>query len=224
MDNKKGFAIIAIIVGIMGIGMGIYTITTVSSSFEQETSQQELRSLVLNGSPVVGSLDAPVMIIEYGDYQCPNCMRFNTQIKPLIVENYINTGKASLIFKDFVIYGQDSANAAVATHCAAEQNKYWEMHDHIYANQRTINSGWLSTDNIKRFASEIGLDIQQFNTCITTDRYNQQITSNFDEGRSLGVDGTPSFIIINDKGQSQFIRGAQPFTVFKQVIDEMLVS
>ena len=229
--NKKSFAIIAIIVGAVGVGIGAYTIVNVSTNLDQQssiapadTSDQGLHSLMLNGSPVLGSMDAPITIIEYGDYQCPNCQRFATQIKPLIVENYINTGQVKLVFKDFTIYGNDSVNGAIATYCAGEQNKFWELHDYIYENQGAVNSGWLSINNIKKFASEVGLGMQQFNTCFDERKYNQQVTENFEQGKSIGITGTPTFIIINSDGEAKAVPGAQPYTVFKQVLDEMLES
>ena len=107
---------------------------------------------------------------------------------------------------------------------AGEQNKYWEMHHQLYANQMTINSGWLSTYNIKKFASEVGLDMQQFNMCLESGKYSQQVGANFEQGKSIGVSGTPTFIIIGNDGQSKVVPGAQPYEVFKQVLDKMLVS
>jgi len=230
-SNKKSFAIIAIIVGVMGIGIGAYSIATVGSRLDQTTTPSEsisltstegLHPLALNGSPLLGSLGAPITIVEYGDYQCPNCQRFATQVKPLIVENYINTGKAKLIFKDFTIYGNDSVNGAIAAHCASEQNKFWEMHDLMYQGQKAINSGWLSVDSIKKFVSGIGLDMQQFNSCFDGKKYAQKVTENFNDGKSAGVNGTPTFIIIDSRGQIVTIQGAQPFNTFKQVLDKML--
>lgn len=176
----------------------------------------------LNGSPLLGSQDAPITIVEYGDYQCPNCQRFATQIKPLIIENYINTGKAKLVFKDFTIYGKDSINGAIGANCASEQNKFWEMHNAMYMNQMAINSGWLSIDSIKSFASAIGLDMQQFNSCFDSKRYAQKVAENTNEGKNAGVTGTPTFFIVDSTGQIVTIRGAQPFNVFKQVLDNML--
>jgi len=230
-SSKKSFAIIAIIVGAVGIGIGVYSIATVVSAIDQTATSSEwtllpsiseLHRLALNGSPLLGSPDAPITIVEYGDYQCSNCKRFATQVKPLIIENYINTGKVKLVFKDFTIYGNDSVNGAIAAHCASEQNKFWEMHDFMYQNQKAVNSGWLSVDSIKKFASGIGLDMQQFNTCFDSKRYAQQVTENFNDGKSAGVKGTPTFIIINSGGLTVTVPGAQPFNTFKQVLDKML--
>ncbi len=229
--GKKSFAIIAIIVGVVGAGIGTYSIATVGSRLNQTTTPNEsipstktegLNQLASNGSPLLGSKDAPITIVEYGDYQCPNCMRFAAEIEPLIVENYINTGKAKLIFKAFPIYGDDSVNGALAAYCAGEQNKYWEMHDLMYHNQQAINSGWLSSDNIKKFASGIGLDMQPFNSCFDGKKYTQKVTENFNEGKSAGVSGTPTFIIIDSKGQIVTVPGAQPFDTFRQVLDKTL--
>jgi len=230
-SNKKSFAIIAIIVGAIGVGIGTYSIVTVGSRIDQTATQSEwillpstegLHPLALNGSPLLGSPSAPITMVEYGDYQCPNCQRFATQVKPLIVENYINTGKVKLVFKDFTIYGNDSVNGAIAAHCASEQNKFWEMHDLMYQNQNAINSGWLSADNIKRFASGMGLDMQQFNQCFDGKKYAQKVTENLNDGKSAGVNGTPTFIIIDSSGQIVTVSGAQPFITFKQVLDKML--
>ncbi|MEM2759905.1 MAG: DsbA family protein [Nitrososphaerales archaeon] len=229
-SSKKGFAIIAMIVGVIGIAIGVYTISaasiklSVSSVPSIETGKGKgFLSLTSNDYEILGSSDAPITIIEFGDYQCPNCMRFAKEVKPLLVENYINLGKVKLVFKDFTIYGTDSISGALATHCAAEQKRYWEMHDYIYANQEAINSGWLRADNIKKFAYEIGLEIQQFSACFDERRYNEQVMKNFEDGKSVGVKGTPTFIIVNSSEETQVISGAQPFGVFKQVLDEMLV-
>jgi protein-disulfide isomerase len=230
-SSKKSFAVIAIIVGVVGVGIGVYSIATIGSRLEQttipsewvlSTGTEELHPLALNGSPLLGSSNAPITIVEYGDYQCSNCQRFATQVKPLIIENYINTGKVKLIFKDFTIYGSDSVNGAIAAHCANEQNKFWEMHDFMYQNQKAINSGWLSVDSIKKLASDIDLDTQQFKTCFDSKKYAQKVTENFNDGKAAGVKGTPTFIIINGEGQMVTVQGAQPFSTFKQVLDKML--
>lgn len=231
MENKKSFAIIAILVGAVGVGLGIYTITLAGSeliqpgsSTESNPDQQRFESLLEDGSPILGSSNAPLTIIEFGDYQCSNCYRFNTQVKPMIMENYIDAGKVNLVFKDFTIYGRDSVNGAIATYCADEQNRYWEMHDYIYQNQRAVRSGWLSTENIRGFASDLGLDMQQFNTCYDEQRYDDRVMNNFEDGKSLGVTGTPTFLVFDNSGESETIRGAQPYSVFEQVLDRMLVN
>jgi protein-disulfide isomerase len=232
-NSKKSFAIVAIIVGATGIGIGAYSIASVASTLSQgqtetptesalSSSKEESHQLISDDYPLLGSPSAPVTIVEYGDYQCPNCKRFATQTKPLIVENYINNGKAKLIFKDFIVYGNDSANGALAAHCASDQDKFWEMHDHMYQNQEGINSGWLSVDNIKKFASGVDLNMQQFNSCFDSKKYAHQVAESLSEGKTLGVNGTPTFIIIDSNGEMMTVKGAQPFSIFKQVLDSLL--
>ncbi|MFQ5970222.1 MAG: DsbA family protein [Nitrososphaerales archaeon] len=230
-SSRKSFAIIAIIVGAAGIGIGAYTIATIGADIDQSlpmptnpSSESALHPSALNGSPVLGSLDAPITVVEFGDYQCSKCQRFALQTKPLIIENYINTGKAQLVFKDFTVYGSDSINGAIATHCAAEQNMFWELHNYLYQNQKAINSGWLSAENIRNFTLDLGLNMAQFNKCFDERKYLMKVTKNFEEGRSIGVSGTPTFIIIGPDGQSTRVSGAQPFKVFQQVLDKMLVG
>jgi len=229
-SSKKSFAILAIIVGTAGIGIGTYSIATVASTLSQtdvpteslSSNTQESHHLILGGFPSLGARDASVTIVEYGDYQCHNCQRFAAQTKPLIIENYINTGKAKLIFKDFTVFGSDSVNGALAAHCAGEQGKFWEMHDLMYQKQKGVNSGWLSIDNIRKFASEIDLEMPEFNSCFDGKKYVEKVAEGLNEGKILGVNGTPTFIIIDSNGEMMTLRGAQDFDTFKQVLDTML--
>ncbi|MGH9933771.1 MAG: DsbA family protein [Nitrososphaerales archaeon] len=229
-SNKKSFAILSIIVGATGIGLGMYSIATVASTLNQtevltessSSNTKESHHLILNGFPSLGAPDASVTIVEYGDYQCKDCQRFAAQTKPLIIENYVNNGKAKLIFKDFIVYGSDSVSGALATHCAGDQGKFWEMHDLIYQKQNGIDSDWLSIDNIRKFASEIQLDMQKFNSCFDGKKYVKKIAEGLNEGKAIGVNETPTFIIIDSSGEMMTLRGAQDFGAFKQVLDTML--
>jgi len=230
--SRKGFAIAAIIVGAVGIGIGAYSIATVASTLDRSKTElnrewilappEDVLDLAFDKPASLGSISAPVTIFEFGDYQCPNCQRFATQVKPLIVKNYVDRGNVRLVFKDFVIYGSDSVNGALAAHCAGDQGRFWDMHDLMYSNQEAINSGWLSTDNIRRFASEIDLDAEQFDSCFNNKKYAEKITKNVNEGKTLGVDGTPTFIIIDSNGEMMTVRGAQPFGTFKEILDKAL--
>jgi protein-disulfide isomerase len=99
-------------------------------------------SIFATGSPLLGSLDAPVTMVEFGDYQCTNCNRYFHNTEHDILQNYVETGKLKIIFVDFAFIGPDSLIAAQAAHCAQEQGKYWEYHDELYSNWDGENTGW----------------------------------------------------------------------------------
>jgi predicted secreted protein with PEFG-CTERM motif len=172
-------------------------------------------------SPVRGSSSAPVTIVEFGDYQCPKCDAWFKNEEPTIKTNYIDTNKAKLYFVDFPFLGADSPVAAQAAYCAGDQGKYWEYHDYLYNNQGNIQSGWASSTNLKSYASTLGLDTNQFNSCLDSGKYADKVSHNKQVGASEGVQGTPAFFIVGPAGTMQEIVGPQPAAVFSNVIDQM---
>ena len=114
-------------------------------------------------------------MVEFGDYQCFYCNRFFHTTEPDIVKNYVDTGRVKMIFKDFTIIGQDSINAAHATHCANEEGKFWEYHDTLYNHWTGENNGWASSKNLLEFAKEVGLNVDSFNACMSEKRYSPVI-------------------------------------------------
>ncbi len=172
-----------------------------------------------NGSPILGDPNAPVTLIEFGDYQCHFCnVHFhNTEHK--LLENFIKTGKVKMIFKDFTIIGPDSVNAAHGTHCANDQGKFWEYHDILYNNWTGENNGWASSDNLLRFAQEIELDIDQWSDCMIDERYSQIISNSSKDARELGITGTPAFFVIGTDNKITRISGAQPYESFEKIFN-----
>lgn len=180
-------------------------------------------NLVSAGAPVLGDPEAKVTIVDFSDFQCTNSRRFATQTEPQIVRDYIDPGMANIVFVHFPVFGPDSVTAASASMCADEQGKFWEFHDHLYANQGVENSGWASADNMRRFASEVGLDQESFDTCLKSDKYGQQIQSDLDLALSRGFSRTPSFIIMKGDGSdAEVLAGAQPYSTFKTLINKKL--
>lgn len=162
---------------------------------------------------VMGNPDAPVEIIEFSDYQCPFCARFFEQTLPQLEQNYIDAGKVKLIYRDFPLsFHQDAQKAAEAAECAGDQGKYWEMHDRIFGNQQSIG-----VDSLKQYAQQIGLDTGQFNSCLDSGKYAEEVQKDFSDGQAAGVSGTPTFFINGVK-----VVGAQPYSVFEQAIEQML--
>ncbi len=172
------------------------------------------------GSPILGSASAPITIIEFGDYQCEQCYKWYHNTKDSIVQNYIETGKANLIFVDLAILGRDSPKAAAATYCAEEQGKYWEYHGLLYTYQEGVNSGWANSERLKAFAQSLELDEELFNSCVDSGKFAKRVQFNTNEAKKQGATGTPTFIIVNSEGQ-QKIGGAQPYSVFEKVLDSM---
>lgn len=168
-------------------------------------------------APVLGDPAAPVVIREYGDFQCPSCGAFFRAIEPRIREAYIATGKARLEWHDFVWIGPESRDAANAARCAQSQDQFWEFHDLLYTRQGGENSGAFSKPRLKGFAAELGLDAQSFDACVDGDRYAGAVQTDFGRVRELGLTGTPTFVI-----GSRRVVGAQTFEVFAAAIDAEL--
>jgi protein-disulfide isomerase len=177
------------------------------------------------GSPVLGAKSAPVTIIEFGDYQCPFCQKWNHDTKPLIEKDYIDAGKVKLIYMDFPIVGDDSIKAHAGSYCADEQGMYWKYHDFTYANQGHENDGWASADNIKALASRLdGLDADAFVKCMDSGKYEGRVNENKNVAMRIGVSSTPTFVVIGPDGQGTEVTGAQPYSVFQNLLDQKLAS
>lgn len=174
------------------------------------------------GSPILGSPSAPITIVEFGDYQCHQCYNWFHNTKPAIVEQYINSGKANLVFVDLAFLGRDSPRAAAATYCAEDQGKYWQYHDLLYNSQEQIDNGWADSERLHEFAFSLGLDMELFEDCLESGKFTKRVQNNVSEAKKQGASATPTFIIVGPDGQQQKIVGAQPFSVFKNVLDSMI--
>ena len=221
--KKKGiiFSGIAAIV-IIAIIASISISPSVNEPLNLDTGQTHGTVSTAMGSPILGSDSAPFTIIEFGDYQCHQCYNWFHNTKDSVVENYIETGKANLVFVDLAFLGRDSPKAAAATYCAEEQGKYWEFHDLLYTSQEGIDSGWANSERLKAFAFSLGLDMELFDSCIDSGKFNKRVQFNINEAKKQGASATPTFIIVNSNGQQQKLVGAQPYIVFKDVIDSMI--
>jgi protein-disulfide isomerase len=113
-------------------------------------------------------------------------------------------------------------NAAHAAHCANEEGKFWEYHDILYNNWTGENNGWASSENLLKFAKEIGLDTDNFSECMLDVRYQDMIIASNNDAKSLGLDGTPGFFIIGPDNEVTRISGAQSYDVFKRAFDSEL--
>jgi len=168
----------------------------------------------------MGDPNAPVKIIQYADFQCPFCKRFVDETEKQLIDAYINTGKAFFEYRSFGSFiGSESVRAAEAAYCAGDQNKFWEMHDMIYANQGAERSGALRDEVLKALATQISLDMNTFNGCFDGGKYKSKVTQDGTDARAAQVDSTPTFII-----NGAVIKGAQPFAAFQQTIETALAA
>ncbi len=174
--------------------------------------------------PFMGDKNAKVTIIEFSDYQCPFCRKFWQDTLPQIKKDYIDTGKVRLVYRDYPLGFHPSAiPSAQAANCAREKGgdeAYFKMHDKIFQEQNILDGGSVSstvqytTDDLKKWAKDIGYNID---SCLDSGKYKDEIQKDFTDGGKSGVQGTPGFFV-NGKPLS----GAQPYSVFKQMIDSEL--
>lgn len=218
---KKGI-LFGIIVSIIAVGV-ILAYST--SSVETANTDVRLHGTIstTTGSPIIGSLSAPITIVEFGDYQCHQCYNWFHNTKPSIFQNYVDTGKVNLVFVDLAFLGRDSPKAAQASYCAEDQGKYWEYHNQLYISQESkIDNGWANSERLKSIAFSLGLDPELFDSCLDSGKYAKRVQSNIAEAKKFGVSGTPTFFIIGPNGQQEKLVGAQPYSVFTQVLDSMI--
>ena len=164
-----------------------------------------------------GDPDAPVTIIEYTDFECPFCARHVAQTKPAILNEMVANGRVYYVMKDFPLddIHPDARRAANAARCAGEQGFYPEMHDALFANQSQWSGlGEAANDYFTRIAEELGMDTLSFNECAVSFRYADAIQADWQEGLSLGVNGTPAFFI-----NGYPVSGAQPYELFEYAVE-----
>ena len=167
----------------------------------------------IEGKPMFGPANAPVTIVEFSDFECPYCKQWFTATWPQIKKAYGD--KVRLVYRDFPLTSihPDAEPAAEAANCANEQNQYWAYHDNLLA------ASQLGSDVYLSFASALKLDMTKFQDCLSSHRYQKSIQADADYGASLGITGTPTFFVNGIP-----MVGAQPFSVFKSVIDQELAS
>lgn len=202
---------------------------------------------VASDDPIRGKPNSKVTIVEFADYQCPFCGAFSGDNKamvermrqgnpgwdpiwPGLQKDFIDTGRAVFIYKDYAFLdnGTDTGEShlsAQAAHCAGDQKKYWEFHDYLYSHQNGENKGAFNSENLKKFAVELGLNSSEFNNCLDTKKYVQKVRESTALGRNVGVNGTPALFIngtllTDANGQS----GAFPYSFVKEAIEKELAK
>ena len=224
---------ILLYVSIIAIISSISFLPDVNNNYIYASKQQKqylnlsLQTLIRQGSPYLGNPSAPITIIDFSDFQCYLCARYVKTTEPLINQTYIQTGKVALVFKHLPNRGFDSMGASIAAQCTNDQGKFWQFHNLLYENQKTIDSGWVSNENLKKLAAKVpGFDIDRFNLCFDTQKYKSLVENDIALGSSSSFEfqDTPSFVIVNSKDGSdpEILKGAHPLPSFKAIIDKKL--
>lgn len=177
----------------------------------------QAQQIVIRQANVQGNPNAPVQIVEFGDFGCIFCTRFYQQTLSRIIDKYVKTGQANLVYKHFPIVslhpGADLA--AVASECAADQGKFWEFHNVLFER----NTKGFTSVTLAQMALDLQLDVPNFTSCLNNGTTSSRMTADMAEGRSLNVGGTPTFYI-----NGQAVVGAQPYEVFDRAISQALAK
>ncbi len=224
-------AIACIFFGIMMANM----VNTESTEILDEITINEIGSIKKptfssftdNSSPILGDGNAPLTLIEFGDYQCTYCKNFFRETIESILINYVETGKVKILFKDFIVVdgaigGNDSMNAANAAHCANDQGMFWQYHSTLYNNWAGEGTGWISSERLNKFANVLELDMSEFSNCVSELKWKKLVNASHDDAIALGVTATPTFFVIDENRNVLKITGAQHYDVFKEVFDSAL--
>ena len=187
----------------------------------------------------MGDPNAPIVIEEFSDFQCPFCERFHQDTEPLLRQYYIDTGKVRFVYRSMGNFVSDniarsrgtpakteSQDAALAAYCAGDQDKFWDMHAYLFANNMDVEDGGAFTDKrIQSIAETAGLNMDQFNSCYDSGKFEDRVKQDGEDGKTAGVEGTPSFVIsymVAGEKRTKFIKGAESFTKFQQELEAAL--
>lgn len=171
------------------------------------------------GMPALGSPDAPITMVEFGDFGCPYCGVFALQIKPDIMEHYVETGVVRFIWRDFPVITENSLPAARAARCAQEQDAFWEYHDALYEVLNDEGSGAMDAGKFSTLAGELSLDTSRFEKCLEENPHQGIIARDIQHARQLGARATPTFLV-----NGYLVSGSQPFDKWEEIFAELLAD
>jgi protein-disulfide isomerase len=164
-----------------------------------------------------GADDAPVVVVEYADFQCPYCQQFAVGAGQQLKDDYADQGQVRFVFRHFAFIGDESTWAAEASECANEQDRFWDYHDKLFEEQAGENQGAYSRDNLKRFAAELGLDSERFDECLDSGQYRSQVRDEFREAQRRRINSTPSILV-----NGQLIQNGSNYQVLQAAVEAAL--
>lgn len=182
---------------------------------EPDPHQAVMLAVIAGARHFQGDPNAPVTLVEFGDFNCGYCGKWAVETLPLIDEKYIKEGKVRMAYVHYPILGPDSMTAAEATECAAEQDRFWDYHNLLYANQGV----GFTPDNLSELAGELGLDTAAFEGCLANFPDRPSLEDDIRLARVMGVRGTPAFLV-----NGYPLAGAYPYEDFEKVIDAAIAG
>ncbi|MGA2505778.1 MAG: DsbA family protein [Anaerolineales bacterium] len=198
---------------VLGLGAGYLLWSPKPATLAADTPGSQHVTVSTDGDPSIGPADAPITIVEFGDYQCPYCQAWYQQTFDQLMANY--PGKILFVYRDLPLpMHPESLPAAEAANCAGEQGAYWKFHDDLFSGQFQ-----LGRTAYEQYASDLGLDTAAFTTCLDDHHTQAEVKADAADAARLGLNGTPSFVI-----NGQILIGAQPFEQFKAIIDADLAA
>ena len=186
--KQANWWVIGLIVAVVLVGVSTIVL-------QQNQNKAKAEPVETSQDKSMGEVEAPVVVVEYGDYQCPACGRFASTVKPKLVEEFVNSGQVRFVFRSFQFIGEESQWAAEAAECANEQGKYWEYYDKLYSSQAGENAGAFRKEKLEGFAAELGLQTEQFNSCLASGKYTDKVKAETLEAQNLGLRSTPSLLV-----------------------------
>jgi protein-disulfide isomerase len=196
---------LSIIIGIAAIALILVAIIAIPNILQANAPVGDIVEITPIARPAVdgralGPEDAPVVVEVFEDFQCPQCARFSSETEPQIVDNYVEAGQVRYIFRHYPFLddqapGSESDQPANASMCAAEQGRFWDYHDIVFANWDGENQGSFRDRRLVAFAESIGLDMEQFNQCFAANTYEDEIQADLNRGVQFGVGGTPTIFV-----------------------------
>ncbi len=197
--------------------LGVSQHVSLAGEGQGAVSRADLVAAVERGpGPAKGSAEAPVVMVEFSDFQCVYCRKFWRETLPKIEDRYIRRGQVRFVYRYLAVLGEGSILAAQAAACANDQEKFWEYHDTLFTKTGPLA---FTSARLKRYAAELGLDERVFAECFDGRKQAQRVEAETTLGHALGATGTPAFLL-----NGQLVIGAYPFEAFQQALDGLLAS
>lgn len=227
-NSRYQFAILYLLTGVLlfasGIGVGyiIWGNQTLQEPTEGVAAEEEITipenitryDVSIDDDPIYGAANAEITIIQFADFECPYCTKWQMEVWPEIKKAFPD--QVRLVYRDFPLYGMhnNAESAAEAANCAGEQDAYWEYHNALF-----VSEYGLGADAFSQYANDLGLDAKKFSECLESDRFINEVKGDYEYATNLGVNSAPTFFINGIP-----VVGAQPFSVFKQIISKELAG